>query len=58
MKKQVFQEISLFKHSSADPSHYNSAAENYDAFNEENSQMLNGIIERILQKHHVKTVLD
>ncbi|STX51756.1 S-adenosyl-L-methionine-dependent methyltransferases [Legionella busanensis] len=45
-------------HTSAKPSHYNAEAANYDAFNEENSKIINQTIENILKQHHVKTVLD
>lgn len=45
-------------HKSAKPSHYNKEAENYDAFNEANSKPINQLIETILKKHRVKTVLD
>lgn len=48
----------LDSHSSAKPSHYNKAAKNYDAFNEEHSQVINKVIENILRKYKVKTVLD
>lgn len=46
------------KHISAKPSHYNKEAESYDAFNEINSQPLNQLIEGLLKKHEVRTVLD
>ncbi|WP_131781524.1 class I SAM-dependent methyltransferase [Legionella gresilensis] len=45
-------------HTSAKPSHYNTEATNYDAFNEENSKIINQTIEDILKQHQVKTVLD
>lgn len=45
-------------HSSAKPSHYNKEANSYDAFNETNSKPINQLIETILKKHGVKTVLD
>jgi 2-polyprenyl-3-methyl-5-hydroxy-6-metoxy-1,4-benzoquinol methylase len=45
-------------HQSAKPSHYNDEAFHYDAFNEENSRVINGTIEKVLKKHKVKTVLD
>lgn len=45
-------------HSSAKLSHYNKEAESYDAFNETNSKQTNQLIEAILKKHNVKTVLD
>ena len=45
-------------HTSAKPSHYNKEADSYDAFNENNSKPLNQLIESILKKHGVRTVLD
>lgn len=45
-------------HTSAKPSHYNKEAEHYDAFNEKASQASNAVIENILKKYRVKTVLD
>jgi len=45
-------------HSSAKPSHYSKDAETYDAFNENNSQQINQVIENILKKYRVKTILD
>jgi len=45
-------------HNSAKPSHYNKEAESYDAFNEANTKQTNQLIEGILKKHNVKTVLD
>ena len=45
-------------HHSAKASHYNGSAEHYDKLNEERSQVINGVIEKILKKHAVKRVLD
>jgi len=45
-------------HTSADAAHYNTEAESYDAFNEENSKVVNSTIESILKKHGAKSVLD
>lgn len=45
-------------HHSAKASHYNQASEHYDAFNEKNSQLINQLVENILKKYGVKTVLD
>lgn len=45
-------------HESAKASHYDHSAEDYDVFNEENSKRTNQTVESILEKHHVKTVLD
>lgn len=50
--------MKLLSHNSAKPSHYNKAAESYDAFNEENRKLINHTIENILKKYRVKTVLD
>ncbi len=45
-------------HTSAKPSHYNEEAKHYDAFTEKNSKPINHLIENILKKYKVKTVLD
>lgn len=45
-------------HHSAKPSHYNQDAEHYDSFNEKKSAEINSLIENILKKYKVKTVLD
>ncbi len=45
-------------HKSAKASHYNEDAKYYDAFNEENSKVINQTLEKILKKHKVKSVLD
>lgn len=45
-------------HQSAESSHYDEEAENYDAFNEENSALINQIIETMLKEHGVQTVAD
>lgn len=45
-------------HISAKPSHYNKEAQHYDKFNEKNSESINKLIETILKKYNVKTVLD
>ena len=45
-------------HYSAKPSHYDKEAGHYDAFNEENSKLVNRILESMLNKYGVKTVLD
>lgn len=50
--------MNLLSHASAKPSHYDKAAKHYDAFNEENSKVINHTIERILKQYRVKTVLD
>ena len=45
-------------HESAKPSHYNLGAKDYDAFNEQQSAIINKTLEALLKKHNVKTVLD
>lgn len=46
------------KHTSASASHYDKEAKHYDDFNEACSAQINHVIEQILQRHGVKTVLD
>ncbi len=48
----------MTSHRSAKPSHYDKEAKNYDAFNEQNSELINHTIEQILRKYQVKSVLD
>lgn len=48
----------IFIHTSAKPSHYNKESKSYDAFNEESSRLTNQLVEKILEKHKVKSVLD
>lgn len=50
--------MSYLPHRSADPSHYNEDAEEYDILNEEHSQVINQLLDDILKQHGVKTVLD
>ncbi len=50
--------MSSSTHYSAKASHYNKEAKYYDAFNEKNSLIINQVIEKILEKYRVKTVLD
>ena len=45
-------------HVSAKASHYNKEANQYDAFNEKNSILVNEVIAKILKKYKVNTVLD
>ncbi|MGD0665662.1 MAG: class I SAM-dependent methyltransferase [Rhabdochlamydiaceae bacterium] len=45
-------------HKSAKPSHYDKESEYYDSFIEKSSQDTNQLIENILKKYKVKTVLD
>lgn len=45
-------------HCSAQPSHYDKESKHYDAFNEDNSKVINQFIEQILAKYRVKSVLD
>ncbi len=40
------------------PEWYNEESKSYDAFNETNSQQTNSVIEKILKKYNVKSVLD
>ncbi|MCA9508328.1 MAG: class I SAM-dependent methyltransferase [Myxococcales bacterium] len=46
------------KHKSAKASHYDKESESYDAFNENNSIVINKTIESILKKNKIKSVLD
>lgn len=46
------------KHKTAKASYYNSRADCYDEFNENNSKSTNSILEQILKEHNVATVLD
>jgi len=50
--------MSFLSHHSAKPSHYNKEAEHYDEFNEKNSELINGVLEKILKKYKVKTIID
>ena len=50
--------ITFSSHESSKASHYDHSAEDYDAFNEENSKQTNQTVENILKKYSVKTVLD
>jgi len=50
--------MNFLSHSTAKPSHYNKEARFYDAFDEKNSEQINHLIETILKKYPVKTVLD
>lgn len=50
--------MKVLSHCSAKPSHYNKEALTYDAFNEKNSAQINQLIEKVLKKYRVKTVLD
>lgn len=45
-------------HKTATSSDYDKEAESYDAFNEKHSALINQIIEKILTKYNVKSVLD
>ena len=46
------------KHTTAKASYYNTRAECYDEFNENNSRAINALLEKILKEHHVSIVLD
>lgn len=48
----------MTNHTTAKPSHYDDAAENYDLFNEEKSKQINNAIAEILRSHQVHTVGD
>lgn len=50
--------INRASHRSAEPTHYDKESEHYDVFNEENSELINKLIEGILKKYGVETVLD
>jgi len=45
-------------HRSAEPSHYDEGAEEYDILNEENSRVINHVLDEILKRYDVETVLD
>lgn len=46
------------KHTTAKASYYNTRAEHYDEFNENNLRIINALLEKILKEHQVATVLD
>ncbi len=48
----------LIAHQSAKASHYDKEAESYDAFNDEASIATNEVVENILKKYKIKSVLD
>lgn len=48
----------LLRHTTAKPSHYDYSADHYDGFNEKNSRPINQLIDRILKKYRVESVLD
>lgn len=50
--------MTITKHESAKPSHYNQEAAHYDGFNEKKAKVINELIASILKKHKVKSVLD
>lgn len=50
--------MKTIKHTTAKASYYNTRAECYDEFNENNSRAINALLEKILKEHHVATVLD
>lgn len=59
LNQKLFRFAMKYKsHESALPSHYDKAAEHYDAFNEENTRLINQTIDTILKKHNVSSVLD
>ena len=50
--------MKTLKHTTAKASYYNTRAERYDEFNENNSRAINALLEKILKEHHVATVID
>lgn len=48
----------MSQHRTAKSTHYNQGVENYDAFNEENSRIINHTLEKLLKKYRLKKVLD
>ena len=50
--------MNAIKHSSAKSSHYDKQAKYYDQFNEKNSEKINSVVETILRRHRIKSVLD
>jgi ubiquinone/menaquinone biosynthesis C-methylase UbiE len=50
--------MKTLKHTTAKASYYNTRAECYDEFNEDNSRSINALLEKILKEHQVATVLD
>lgn len=50
--------MKTIKHTTAKASYYNTRAECYDEFNENNSRAINALLEKILKEHQVATVLD
>ena len=50
--------MKTLKHTTAKASYYNTRAEHYDEFNENNSKAINMLLGKILKEHHVVTVLD
>ena len=50
--------MKTLKHTTAKASYYNTRAECYDEFNENNSRAINALLEKVLKEHQVATVLD
>lgn len=50
--------MKTLKHTTAKASYYDTRAECYDEFNENNSRAINALLEKILKEHQVATVLD
>lgn len=50
--------MKTLKHTTAKASYYKTRAECYDEFNENNSRVINALLEKILKEHNVSTVLD
>lgn len=45
-------------HCCIEPSHYDEGAKEYDILNEENSQTINHVLDEVLKRYDVETVLD
>jgi ubiquinone/menaquinone biosynthesis C-methylase UbiE len=50
--------MTTISHHSAKPSHYDQDAKHYDAFNEQNSAVINATIAKLLKQNKVKSALD
>jgi ubiquinone/menaquinone biosynthesis C-methylase UbiE len=50
--------MKTLKHTTAKASYYNTRAECYDEFNENNSRAINALLEKILKEHQVASVFD
>ena len=50
--------MKTLKHTAAKASYYNTRAECYDEFNENNSRTMNALLEKILKEYNVSSALD